>query len=379
MKQKEYIGFGSINCLSLVLTKLPAKKIFLVTGKDSYVTSGAQCHLCQFLVDYEVTRFSDFDNNPKIEDVIKALEIFKRIRFDTVIAVGGGSVLDMAKLINFFGVNDLEPREYIRTKKNDVQKGKPLIAIPTTAGSGSEATSFAVIYVNQEKLSVDDELLLPDVAIVEPDLMMSLPKYITATTGMDALSQAIESYWNINSKEQSKGFARSAIELIIPNIVTAVTKPSASSRLAMARAAHLAGKAINITRTTVPHAISYPLTSYFGIPHGHAVSLTLPSILEYNAGVTENDVLDVRGCEYVRKILNEIALFLGAKDIVGAKEKINKLMCKIGLETKLSLLGVKSEENIELIIANGFNPARVKNNPRILKEDSLRKILYTIY
>ncbi len=147
----------------------------------------------------------------------------------------------------------------------------------------------------------------------------------------------------------------------------------------MAYGAHLAGKAISITRTTVPHAISYPLTSYFGIAHGHAVAVTLGAMLEYNASVNEYDAFDPRGSKYVQKTLNEIAVMLGRKDIAGAKEEIRRLMEGIELGTKLSGLGIKSENDIETIINNGFNRDRVKNNPRKVTRQALRKILENIY
>jgi len=379
LKQKEYIGFESIKNLVSVLSELSAKKIFLVTGKDSYSSSGSKEHLTKLLVDFEVDRFFDFSSNPKIEDVNKGVEVFKYAQCDTVIAVGGGSVIDMAKLINFFAVNNLNPLEYFKTSKKHVQKPKPLIAIPTTAGSGSEASSFAVLYVGKKKFSVDNKFVLPDVAIVDPALTMSLPEHITAVTGMDVLSQAIESYWSINSNDESKRFARSAIKLTMANLVTAVNNADTFSRLAMAKAAHFAGKAINITKTTASHAISYPLTSYFDIPHGHAAGLTLSSMFEYNAGVSDEDVLEPRGCEYVRKTLNEIAALLGRKCVIEAKDKIDKLMFKIGLETKLSRLGVNSQEDIETIIANSFDSDRVANNPRKVTRESLREILEMIY
>ncbi|MCK4752347.1 MAG: phosphonoacetaldehyde reductase [Planctomycetes bacterium] len=379
MKQKEYIGFESLKQLALALSELSAKRIFLVTGENSYSISGAEKYLTELLSDYEIKRFYDFSSNPKIEEANKGIELFRRAEFDTVVAVGGGSVIDMAKLINFFAVNGLNIRKYLKAPPDRIYHPKPLIAIPTTSGSGSEATSFAVLYVNKEKLSVDNEFILPDIAIVDPNLTMSLPKYITAATGIDALSQAVESYWSINSTNESKELAKNAIELIMENIVTATNNPSPPSRLAMARAANLAGKAINITRTTAPHAISYPLTSYFGIPHGHAASLTLSSILKYNAGVNDDDVLDVRGSEYVREVLNELAFLLGAKDIIGAREQLDGLMEKIGLETKLSMLGVRTERDIETIIKNGFNPTRIKNTPRRLTHKALRKILLDIY
>src|SRR5207248_4789041 len=126
------------------------------------------------------------------------------------------------------------------------------------------------------KYSVCHEFLLPDIAIVDPILTHKMSPRLTAITGMDALSQAIESYWSIHSTEESKGYAREAIRIIVDQLPKAVNEPTNDSRLAMARASHLAGKAINVTRTTAPHALSYALTSRFGVPHGQAVSLTLP-------------------------------------------------------------------------------------------------------
>jgi len=195
---------------------------------------------------------------------------------------------------------------------------------------------------------------------------------------MDALSQAIESYWSINANDESKKFAREAIELIISNLITAVNEPNISARLTMAKAANLAGKAINITRTTASHAVSYPLTSYFGIPHGHAVALTLPAMLEYNAGVNDDDVLDPRGCKYVQKTINEITCLCGKNDAAAAKQAISDLMQTAGLETRLSRLGVNTQKDTETIINNSFNSGRAKNNPRRLTKKALRAILEQI-
>jgi len=145
----------------------------------------------------------------------------------------------------------------------------------------------------------------------------------------------------------------------------------------MAYGAHLAGKAINISKTTAPHAILYPLTSFFDIPHGHAVGLTLSTFLVFNANVTEKDVLDGRGVKYVKETINEICGLLGAKTVWEAKEKIDALFKKIDLKMQLSSLGLQKKD-IELIIANSFNVDRAKNNPRRLTKDALRKIIEEI-
>lgn len=379
MTQKEYIGPNAIAHLENILAELSAKKIFLVTGKTSYAKSGAREYITQMPNHYKIETFCDFDTNPKIEDLNRGIAKFDTTESDIVIAIGGGSVIDMAKMINFFACNKLDPEIYITKKKAHVEKGRPLVAIPTTAGSGSEATRFAVLYIDQKKFSVTHSYILPTVAIVDPRFTMSLSPSITALSGMDAISQAIESYWSVNSSNESKSFAKKTISLGLKNLATAVNAPTEMSRSAMSEAAYFAGKAINITQTTAPHAVSYPLTSFFGIPHGHAVGLTLSSFLVYNSQVTPNDLLDHRGHGYVKDVTGEIAVLIGASNVAEAKQRIDELMKEIGLETKLNLLGINSEEDFELIVANGFNPDRVKNNPRMLTEKNLRAILQGIY
>ena len=378
MVQKTYFGFGSIDNLKNILKKHNPSSIFLVNGKSSYEKSGAKKKLESILHRYNMVYFNQFQENPKIEDVVNGIEIFKQQKCDFVIAVGGGSIIDIAKSINILTLNNGQPVEYIKNKKNIQKKGNTLVAIPTTAGSGSEATRFAVVYIDKTKYSLEHEFILPDYAIVDTQFTMKLPKNITAYTGMDALSQAIESYWSVNSTNISKKYASKAIQLIIKNLSVVVNNPSKKTRKAMAKAANLAGKAINITRTTACHAVSYPITSYFGIPHGHAVALTLSSILKYNSQVTEQDILDKRGVNYVKKSINEISSLLGAKNVEDAADILIKLMREIVLNTELSELGIRTDEDINIIVKNGFNPDRVKNNPRKLTEEALRKILYSI-
>jgi alcohol dehydrogenase len=378
LKQKEHIGFGSVQNIGDVLKQYSAKRIFLVTGKNSYIESGAKNQLAQYLSGYYVTTYDDFSSNPKIEDVVKGIELFKNAKCDTTIAIGGGSVIDMAKMVIFFAENNVHPADYIKKPLQNPIKNLPLVAIPTTAGAGSEATGFAVLYIDKRKYSIENSSLLPDAVIIDPALTMSLPKYMTAVTGMDALCQAVESYWSIKSGEESKSLAFTSIKLINANIIQAVNAPDSNSRLAMAQAANLSGKAINITRTTAPHAISYPLTSYFGIPHGYAAALTLPAMLEYIAAVSDYDLLDSRGCEYVNKTLAEICNLFGCTEIGQAKKKIEDLIHSVGLETKLSRLGITTEKDIQIIIDNGFTPERVENNPRRLTREALKEILESL-
>jgi len=369
MKQREYFGFNSIINLWDILKKEKSKNIFLVTGKRSYVLSGAKKGVERIFqeIGIDYTRFSDFTPNPKIEQIQTGLNLFNQQNYDTIVAVGGGSPIDVAKAIKLFSLEKSPERKL------------PLVAIPTTAGSGSEATHFIVYYIGKEKQSKGNpNLTLPNYTICDPQFTMSLPKNIAASTGIDALGQAVESYWSINSTPKSQEFSRQAINLLMNNLEQAVNNLDKDPKKNVMRAANLAGKAINITKTTACHSISYPITSYFGILHGHAASLTLGEILIYNSKINKGDCLDKRGVKYVKKTINELTNLIGENNSYEAKNKIQNLMQKIGLEIKLSQLSLK-EGNINIIIKKGFNPQRVKNNPRLLTKKNLKKILKNIY
>jgi len=375
MDQKEYSGWGSITKLEEIIKKENPKSIFLVTGKSSYTSSGAQEQIDIILAGIKTARFSDFCTNPKLEEIQRGINLFSQGKYDLVIAIGGGSSIDVAKSINVLSSNPESPENYIIGKVKIESKGKPFVAIPTTSGSGSEATKFAVIYIDKTKYSLSDDFLLPNYVIIDAQLTMSLPSYQTACTGVDALGQAIESYWSINSTSESQRYSKEAIGLILENLEEAVNNPNKINKTKVAKASNLAGKAINITQTTACHAISYPITSFYGIPHGHAVGLTLGEMLDYISLVSKEDCLDDRGVNYVTKSIRIILETMQVETPEEGRDKISSLMERIGLKTKLSQLGV---EDIELIIKNGFNPKRVKNNPRKLTEEKLREILKRI-
>ncbi len=375
----EYLGFNSINKLRKILEEYSFNKIFLITGRDSFEKTIIKKVILEILKDYEFFQFNNFSPNPKINDIKRGLDLFKEQEFDVILSVGGGSVLDMGKCISILSTNNGSPEEYVLKQKKIKKKGIPLIRIPTTAGSGSEATHFAVVYIDKSKYSLgDSDYMQPEYVIVDPQFTESLPKNLTAISGLDAFTQAIESYWNINSTSESKNYSKKAIALIMSNILNAFQNPNRDSRYNMAIAANLSGKAINITKTTACHAISYPITSYFKVPHGHAAALTLPSMIIFNSRVSNEDVKDPRGVDYVKKTMKELISLLGVSNFMEAKDRVRRLIKDIGLETNLGKLGIKNQEDREIIIKNGFNPERVKNNPRLLTETQLRSILEDI-
>ncbi|MFX1363510.1 MAG: phosphonoacetaldehyde reductase [Promethearchaeota archaeon] len=375
----EYIGYGSISKLKYILKNENFKDIFLITGNSKLELNNINKVKTIVKKYSNFFHFNDIAPTPSVLGIEKALNSFKKKKYDSIIALGGGSVLDIGKSVSIFSTNEGKIEDYLLKKEKLRRKGIPLILIPTTSGTGSEATHFAVIFIEKTKYSLADPILIsPKYTIVDPELTYSLPKRITAYTGMDALCQAIESYWNINSTNESKNYAKKAIKLILKNLFNAVHNPDKKSRYSMAIAAHFSGKAINITKTTACHAISYPITSYFNVPHGHAVALTLPSMFIFNSNANEKDINDLRGVDFVKMTMNELISILGVSNFTDAKNKIKNLIKNIGLETNLGDLGIKTQDDIEIIIKNGFNPERVKNNPRILTETQLREILEDI-
>ena len=368
MIKNEFVGYGSISNLERLLRIYHPKRVFLVTGRKSYNEHISE-YLSDVLSNFNFSRFCDFETNPKLSDIERGIQMMNSREHDIVVCVGGGSVIDAAKTINVLAANKRSSKDYVSGKSKIQNKGKTLIAIPTTSGSGSEATVFSVVYMGKEKYSLEHKFIFPDYSIIDPVLTEKLPKDITAVSGMDALSQAIESYWSVNSTNESKKYAREAIKLIVRSLNGAVNHPNLENRLDMAKGAHLAGKAINISKTTAPHAISYAMTSHFGIPHGHAVALTLGDVLVHNAGIAHDDYADKRGSNYVKKTLNEICTFLDSKDESAAKRKINALMSSIGLKTRLSQFGISTRAIRK--IANKVNNQRLKNNPRLITKQDI--------
>ena len=359
------------------MTRLAAKSVFLVVDRPAYEMSGAGPLLASLWEDRDVFEFDGFGNNPRIEDVLKGIEQYRRAPCDAIVAVGGGTAIDIAKLIRCLAGQRHSPDDIITDNNLIENPACPLVAVPTTAGTGAEATHFAVLYCGGVKHSVAHQSILPDVAVVDWRLTQSLPPKITAETGLDALSQAIESIWCIHSTEESMSYSVEALELVLAHLEDAGHAPTAASRAAMSRAAHLAGKAINITKTTAPHAISYNITHRFGIAHGHAVALTLGPVLVFNADVSEADVTDPRGVEHVREIIDLVLVKLGCTDAEEGRARIADLMDSIGCHTRLSELGITGAPTRKAI-AESVNVDRLRNNPRALTATQVIHLLESI-
>ncbi len=308
----------------------------------------------------------------------RGIEQFHQSNPDVVIAVGGGTAMDLAKLIGTLAVHKTSARDIITGTLDLEENGPPLIVIPTTAGTGSEATHFAVAYVEGVKYSLADSRLLPAYVVIDSRLTRSLPAGITAATGLDAFCQSVESIWAVGSTDESVGYASESVRLAIEHLPACVNNPTPESREAMCRAAHLSGKAINISKTTAPHAISYAITTRFGVPHGMAVALTLGELLKFNAAVTEDDCTDPRGVEHVHGRIALLLELLGQSTAKSGAEKIRALVESLGAPVTLRDVVVDDENSISWI-AEQVNVERLSNNPRGITKQDIKNILKEIW
>ncbi len=376
--QREYVGEGVLDRLGDILADLSPVTVLIVHGRGSYQCSGAESALRSLHDDYQISTIEFRGGLLTLDELTQGVLAYKKSRPDVVIAIGGGSVIDLAKSINALAFQRGPILPYLTSERELTTGGRLLIALPTTSGTGSESTHFATVYNNGRKYSLSHrEHVLPDIAIVDPLLSASMPPNITASTGLDALSQGIESYWSTQSTEESRSYAIKAIDLAWNYLKDATLDPNQFSRNALAQAAHFSGKAINISFTTASHSISYPLTSRFNIPHGLAVALTIGDLLVFNAAVSEDDCTDSRGASFVHHRIRELCESLNTNHPTEARDSFRALIGNLGFENTLENAGF-STENIPIILKEGFIPTRLKNNPRSIKRDDMEQIMQNI-
>ena len=279
------------------------------------------------------TRFSGFTSNPLYDDIRDGVKLLRKSKCDFIVAIGGGSCIDVAKGIKHYSGADI-----------------PIMAVTTTSGTGSEATRFAAIYIDGEKHSIADDILLPDIVILQPDALKTLPIYQKKCTMLDALCQAIESWWSKSATPESIEYSRKAINLVLDNMDSYLRNEEQGNQN-MLTASNLAGKAINITTTTAPHAMSYKLTSLYGLPHGHAVALCLPKVWRHMGK------------------FDDIARALGQTDAEGAAFFFEQLL------QKLEILHPKDANAADIdVLAGSVNTQRLRNNPVNLNEEEIKTL-----
>lgn len=373
-------GVGAIARTPGVVAELAARQVLLVCGGRSFEASGAARMLPELERVAAVRRWSEFAPNTDAADLARGLAIAAEFRPDLVLGVGGGSALDMAKLLCAY-LDRVDPGDLpaaIRGGGRVAGRAVRLVLAPTTSGSGSEATHFAVVYLGDEKFSVAGDPLRPDVAILDPALSLSGSGYQRATSGVDAVAQAIESLWAAAATDASRRWARHALRLLLPAIETYVTDPDEASARAMAIGSHLAGRAIDISRTTAAHALSYGITKRYGVSHGHAVALTLGAFLEEHSTATPEQLQPGVDPATHAAAMTEILTRLGAGYGAPARERFVALLRRLGLEPSLSGVGAGSRAD-RLALAQGVNAERLGNNPMPFTPAGLARLVEETY
>lgn len=277
-----HVGAGLLQSLP---RHVPAGTWLLVTTKG-FTKRALTQKVCELLPHANVLVYDSVTPNPELDDLEQAVHKYRLASIDGIIALGGGSVLDAAKVLSVAIPSELEQplQQVLRQGQSSTWSVKlPLIAIPSTAGTGAEVTPFATVWDSTEhkKYSVTGVKVCPDKAILDPQLTVSLPYQETLFTGLDAISHALESLWNVNRTPISMSYALQALREAVQAMPQALSQPThLPARAGMQVASLLAGLAISQTRTAIAHSVSYPLTSHYAVPHGLACSFMLPYLIE---------------------------------------------------------------------------------------------------
>lgn len=330
----------------------------LVTS-PSFVRRGVADDFCAVSGGRIGAVYSAVSPNPEASQCDAAAELARSIGADFVVALGGGSVMDCAKVVAALAANGGTAAGYMSDPKSIPARALPLTAIPTTSGTGSEVTPVAVIsdHAKGLKLPLSAEAFYPRTAIVDPSLSVSVPPYVTACTGFDALCHAVEAYWGRNHQPLCDVLAVEAARLVLNNIERAVSDGSdIEARRAMAQAATTAGLAFALPKTSSCHACSYPLTKILGLPHGEACALTLDWFIRFNS-------------DRCYRGITTLALELGYADAHDFADAVAGLKARCGLRTSLADLNL-SEDTIARLAAESRHP-NLLNNPVEVKDNDL--------
>lgn len=314
--------------------------------------------------------FNDYQPNPLYENVQAGVKVFRNEKCDSIIAIGGGSAIDVAKCIKLYSnlPGDGEMGSWLADEY--IENNIPFLAMPTTAGTGSEATRYAVIYYDGKKQSVTSDSIIPDTVLMDPNTLVSLPIYQKKATMCDALCHAIESFWSVNSTDRSKKFSKNAIELVMANMDGYLANTE-DGRSNMLLAANIAGKAINITQTTAGHAMCYKITTLFESAHGHAAMLCNRILLPWMIQNTDK-CIDPRGEQYLKDVLYDITCSLGCETIEQGATKLEEIFAKLELEIPTATKAQFNE------LKESVNIVRLKNHPIALDEETIDMLYHKI-
>lgn len=371
MYQKHIFPNGRYTEFEEWIEQQHCKKVMIVSGQSMM----RKTHFVSYLdaikrAGAKSVGFHDFAPNPLYESVVKGVNLFHTEQCDAVIAVGGGSTIDVGKCIKLFSNMDGNGNKGSYLQQEIVPNRIPLLAAPTTAGSGSEATRYAVIYYEGKKQSITSESCIPGTVLFDIAFLSSLPEYQKKATMCDALCHAIESFWSVNSNQESKEYSTEAIQGILFHLDGYLNNTD-SGNAGMLKAAHFAGKAINISQTTAGHAMCYMITSMFNCAHGHA-SILCNRILYPWMNDNIDKCTDPRGSEYLSRTLNDLGKVMGCHDAYGGAKKLEQIFNDLKLD-----IPTASKKQFEEL-KTSVNPVRLKNHPIALDEETIDNLYHRV-
>ncbi|WP_050997278.1 MULTISPECIES: phosphonoacetaldehyde reductase [Frankia] len=347
---------SAAGCVSVLPRLVGAgRRVLVVASARAFRAAGVE----ELLAVSEVALFSGFTPNPRLGDVVAGCRLRDRWRPEVIVGVGGGSALDVAKLVRLLPADVEHARGSLHaTRYEPPAQRRPLVLVPTTAGPGSEVTRFATVFDDDTKLSLDHPSVLADVAVIDPDLAASCPPSLVGSCGFDALCHAVESWWSKRSTPHSREFASEALTALVPLLRRPVSEPDAAQRSTLAAAALAAGRAIDITRTTAAHAFAYRLTTQYDVPHGVACLLNLRWLLRHHLAMAERPGVETRVIEQLAAIVE----VLGLGDTEPA-DYFTDYLTGFGWSPRLRDYGISREALPSIVDAGLGSRARVENNP----------------
>ena len=369
-------GIGSTAEIIKELNDLYAKKVLLITD-PGLVQAGVAQQVVEMLKQaaVEVEIFDAVEPDPSIQVATKAAEMAKNVKANVLIALGGGSAIDTAKSAALLVTNGGYLKDYAGVNKV-IKPILPLIAVPTTAGTGSEVTIFAVMSdpEKQEKFTISSALIAPAVAVLDPLLTLKLPPSVTAFTGMDALTHAIEAFTSSIAQPPTDALALSAIKLILKHLPVAVGRgDNIMARDGMLQASLLAGIAFNNAFLGLAHAIASPLGGHFHVPHGLANAVMLPYVMEYNLPTAVRRYAEI-GRALGLQAVGDTPRAVAEKTVAA----ITQLARDINIPEKLSNIGAK-EELLPLVARDALKSIQLKFNVRNASEKEILALLQKAY
>lgn len=359
-------GNGVRNNLKKYIDSINGTKGVLVCSK-SFAKNGVADEFVKMSEGAIVAVFSDIRPNPTTDNVNACVEVLRSVGADFAVALGGGSPMDCCKAASAIAKGDdkIEPY-HSGTKAIDTNEVIPMIAVATTSGTASEVTNIAVLtdLAQNLKQPMNDPAMYPKIAVIDPELTLTVPKQITASTGLDVLSHAIESYWSTINQPICSACSIYSAQLVFKWLDKAYNEPdNIEAREKMAEASIVAGVAFSHPRTTGSHACSFPLTNIYGIPHGEACAFTLDYFVRFNADNADSDGR-----------ITAFAKACGFDTPYAMADEILAMKRRMGMKTTLSEIGCVTDEQIKELTKKSMSML-MKRNPVELSEDDI----YTMY